>query len=131
VGRGLQAISPERSVDRKIPSKTAHVVVVEGRGGRLRVIAVAQHRARLPYAPEALGRASLVGRKSQRVETVFGQASAAQSSLLASATCSGGAAPAGRQRPVGRFERSHVGAQALESLRGDAHLQLIVARVQG
>lgn len=103
----------------------------EGRGGRLRVIAVAQHRVRLPYAPEALSRASLVGCKSQRVETVFGQASAAQSSLLASATCSGGAPPAGRQRPVGRFERSHVGAQALESLRGDAHLQLIVARVQG
>ena len=69
--------------------------------------------------------------KAARVETVFGQASAAQSSLLASATCSGGAPPAGRQRPVGRFERSHVGAQALESLRGDAHLQLIIARVQG
>lgn len=33
--------------------------------------------------------------------------------------------------PVSRFERSHVGAQALESLRRDAHHQLIVARVQG
>ena len=32
--------------------------------------------------------------------------------------------------PVSRFERSHVGAQALESLGGDAHLQLIIARVQ-
>jgi hypothetical protein len=37
----------------------AHVVA-GGRGGRPRIIAAAQHLVRLPYSPEAFGRASLV-----------------------------------------------------------------------
>ena len=38
----------------------AHVVA-GGRGGRPRIIAAAQHLVRLPYSPEAFGRASLIG----------------------------------------------------------------------
>ena len=43
--------------------------------------------------------------KVVRVKTVLEEAIAVQLSLLAAATCGRGAPPAGRQRPVGRFER--------------------------